>query len=285
MNLQTQTMLSKANPYYPIPIKLTHSRIETEDRQLKSFAFQFVNPEDKFNFLPGQFCQLSMMGIGEAPFGIASSPDESKLLFTINRVGEFTTAIHGMSDGIILGIRGPLGNYYPIEKAKDKDIIIVGGGFAFTTLRSLFLYLTASERRNNYGKITVLYGARNPGLLLYRDEFDKWKNIPDVDFVLTIDKEAPDWKGKVGVVPAILKEINPDSSNSVAYVCGPPIMLKYIFPVFDELGFNRANVFTSLEMRMKCGIGKCGRCNIGHKYICKDGPVFSLGEYMKLPKD
>lgn len=282
--MNTMELLVGANPYLPRPAKIKKTRIETDDKQLKSFWLEL--PEgNEFNFLPGQFCQLSIPGVGEAPFGIASSPYENELLFTVNRIGVVTTTLHSLENGVEIGLRGPLGNSYPVELAKGKNILIIAGGFAFTTLRSLFLYISSERNRSNFGNITIIYGAREPGLLLYRDEYDKWMETPDFNLILTVDKATDGWKGEVGVVPAIVKKVKPDSRNTVVFVCGPPIMLKYTFPVLDELGFDPALVFTSLEMKMKCGIGKCGRCNIGHRYICKDGPVFSLADYKALPKD
>jgi len=285
MKPESANVSARANPYMPVLVRLVRSKIETEDRQLKSFFLQFVDPADRFDYLPGQFCQLSIFGAGEAPFGIASSPDEKELLFTVNRIGEVTTALHSLNDGDIIGIRGPLGKGYPVHLVEGKDVLIVGGGFAFTTLRSLLLYISSPGRRNNFGKIIVLYGVREPGLFLYREEFDIWRRIPNCDLILTVDREFPNWKERVGVVPKVLRDVNPKSENTAVFVCGPPIMLKFTFPVLYELGFDPEFVFVSLEMRMKCGIGKCGRCNIGHKYICKDGPVFSLAEYSRLPKD
>lgn len=276
------------NPYKPIPARLKQVWAETEDKTLKSFIFEFENHEDakKFKYLPGQFCQLSVWGKGEAPFGIASSPTEGeKLLFTINRIGTLTNAIHEIPEGKILGIRGPLGNYYPVEKFAGKDVVIVGGGYAFTTLRSLFLYLVHPENRAKYGKITVLYGARNPDLFLYKNDISTWNEYPNTKIILTIDNPFEGWTGKVGLVPAVLKELAPESHNAYAVVCGPPIMIKFTLPVLTELGFPKDRIYTSLEMRMKCGIGKCGRCNLAHKYICIDGPVFSMAELDELVKD
>ena len=276
------------NPYKPIPVRLAKSWIETEDRNLKSFLFEFTNPDDKekFEYLPGQFCQITLWGKGEAPFGIASAPVEGEeLLFTINRIGTLTNTLHETPDGVVLGLRGPLGNWYPFEQFKGSDVVIVGGGYAFTTLRSLFLYLVHPDRRADYGKITVLYGARTPGLFLYKEDLPKWGKYPNVEIVQTIDTPHPDWNSRVGLVPPVLKEMAPSAMNAYAVVCGPPIMIRFTLPVLAELGFSKDRIYTSLEMRMKCGIGKCGRCNIGHKYICADGPVFSMAELDGLVKD
>ena len=234
--------------------------------------------------MPGQFCQLSILGKGEAPFGIASSPSEKDALkFTINRVGTVTTALHYLKEGDVIGMRGPLGNWYPVEKFKGGNVVIIGGGFAFTTLRSLVVYLL--EHRKDYKDIIIIYGARRPGLLLYRNELAEWEKRDDLQLHLTIDKPMPEWKKRVGFVPTVTKEVAPSPKNSWAVICGPPIMIKYTLPILSELGFPQERTYTSLEKRMKCGIGKCGRCNIGHKYVCSDGPVFSYAELQELPQE
>lgn len=277
------------NVYMPIPVRVEKIMVESDDKTLRSFDVVFCDEKDRFDFIPGQFCQLSILGKGEAPFGIASSPTErgstSKefLRFTINRVGIVTTALHYLKEGEIIGLRGPLGNYYPIEKFKGQNVVIIGGGFAFTTLRALTVYLL--EKRKDFNALIVIYGARRPGLLLYRDELDEWEKRDDLQLHLTIDKQVPGWEKRVGFVPTVTKEIAPTPKDTYAVVCGPPIMIKYTLPVLAELGFPPDRIYTSLERRMKCGIGKCGRCNIGPKYVCVDGPVFSYEELEKLPKE
>lgn len=271
------------NPYTPKLAILLRSYFESDDRSLKSFCFKFKD-ESTMSYIPGQFCELSVFGKGEAPFGIASSPTEGDAIkFTVNKAGLVTTALHQLEIGEEIGIRGPLGNGYPVDLFEGHNIIIVGGGFAFATLRSLLLY--ALHQRHKFGDITVIYGAREPGLLLYRDEFDEWKDRGDVNIYLTVDREFADWHEKVGFVPQVVKEIAPSPKDAFAVVCGPPVMIKYTLPVLFKLGFARDRIYTSLEKRMKCGIGKCGRCNIGDRYICKDGPVFSLASLSALPED
>ena len=268
----------------PIPVKAKKISIESDDKTLRTFTLAFCNEEDRFDFMPGQFCQLSILGKGEAPFGIASSPSEKDALkFTINRVGTVTTALHYLKEDEVLGMRGPLGNWYPVEKFKGGSIVIVGGGFAFTTLRALTVYLL--EHRKDYKNISIIYGARRPGLLLYRDELTEWEKRDDLQLYLTIDKPVQGWEKRVGFVPTVTKEVAPSPENSWAVICGPPIMIKYTLPVLSELGFPQERIYTSLERRMKCGIGKCGRCNIGHKYVCLDGPVFSYAELQELPQE
>ncbi len=276
------------NPYLPLPMRVEKIVIETEDKNIKTFSVKFLNDEDaaNFNYLPGQFAQLSVLGEGEAPFGIASSPTEpGELQFTVNKAGVLTTALHNLEEGEIIGVRGPLGNCFPIEALESKDTIIIGGGFAFTTLRSLTNYILYQENRSRFGNVVVIYGARSPGLLLYRDELEKWEVRTDLDLHLTVDRAEEDWQRKVGVVPNIVKEIAPSPENAYAVVCGPPIMIKFTLPVLRDLGFPPERIVLSLEMKMKCGIGMCGRCNIGNQYVCKDGPIFTLAQLNELPSE
>ncbi|MBM4308338.1 MAG: heterodisulfide reductase subunit F [Deltaproteobacteria bacterium] len=276
------------NPYLPIPMILKKAQIETSDRMLRTLELTFRHPEDeeKFRYVPGQFCELSALGKGEAPFGIASSPTEKgSLKFTINKAGLVTTELHHVEEGSEIGIRGPLGNGYPIDLFQGKNLVIIGGGFAFTTLRSLIAYFLHPENRPRIKGITVIYGARMPGLLLYKEELLEWEKRDDLRLVTTVDWGDKDWKGKVGLVPNVLEEVAPSAEETYAVICGPPVMIKFTFPKLMTLRFPNERIFTSLEKRMKCGIGKCGRCNIGHLYVCKDGPVFSYAQLEKLPKD
>ncbi len=277
------------NPYLPYPVRIEDIITETDDRNLKTFKLVFLNPEHEaaFSYIPGQFAELSVAGQGEVPIGIASSPTEKGfLLFTVNRVGKVTTVLHNMKPGEIMGVRGPLGNWYPWERMKGSNIVIIGGGFAFTTLRSSIVWLLDPAHRGDYGEITVVYGARNPGMLLYKEELVAWEQRDDITMHLTVDAtDDPDWKYNVGFVPAVTKEKAPSSENAYAIVCGPPIMIKFTLPVLADLGFPPERIITSLEMRMKCGIGMCGRCNIGTEYVCKDGPVFTMEQLSHLPNE
>jgi NAD(P)H-flavin reductase len=281
------------NPYIPMPVNVVKITTEVDTNDIKTFRLTFVNKEDegKFNYLPGQFGELSIYGKGESPIGIASSPtDPGYVEFTVQRTGTLvggivTTALHDLEEGAQIGLRGPLGNSWPIDFLAGKNVVVVGGGFAFTTLRSLINYMIHSENRKRFGDITVVYGARTPGLLLYKDEMAAWQKRKDMVMHVTVDKGDASWKGREGFVPTVCKEVAPSSKNAVTVICGPPIMIKFTLPVFFDLGFSRENILTSLEMRMKCGIGKCGRCNVGNKYVCKDGPVFSLAQLDQLPRD
>ncbi len=283
----------KDNPYIPVPVTVTKVINEVDTNDIKTFRLTFLNREDeeKFKYLPGQFAELSIYGKGESPIGIASSPTQPGYLeFTVQRAGAIvpglvTSALHDLDEGAQIGIRGPLGKSWPIEFLEKKDIVVVGGGFAFTTLRSLINYMLHEENRSRFGEVTVIYGARTPGLLLYKEELAAWEKRDDIKTVITVDKGDESWQGREGFVPSVCKEIAPSPKNSVAVICGPPIMIKFTLPVFFDLGFAKENILTSLEMRMKCGIGKCGRCNVGYKYVCNDGPVFSLAELEELPRD
>lgn len=276
------------NPYIPIPVKILDIIVENDARDIKTFKLSFVNKKDekKFSFFPGQFAELSILGAGECPIGIASSPtEEGYLLFTVKRAGVVTTELHRAEIGETIGLRGPLGNTYPIKEMEGNNVLIVGGGFAFTTLRATIKYILDESNRSRFKDLTVIYGARCPGELIYKNELWEWESRKDMKTFITVDKGDKNWKRHEGFVPTVLKEVAPSSKKTIALVCGPPIMLKFTLPVMDELRFQPETIFLSLEMRMKCGIGKCGRCNIGHKYVCKDGPVFSYADLQNLPQE
>ncbi|MEO0077488.1 MAG: FAD/NAD(P)-binding protein [candidate division WOR-3 bacterium] len=269
-------------------MRIERTTIENDARDLKTFDLAFVNAadRDRFQFLPGQFAFLSIMGVGEAPFGIASAPSEPLVKFTVKRVGSFTNAVHELDAGAVVGLRGPYGNTYPFDIMRNRDIVIVSGGFSFTTLRSTIVHLLDPARRRDYGRIVCIYGARSPGELLYKDELRSWEKSADISLVLCADKVCGEsWPCNEGLVPNVLKQVSPASGEAIALVCGPPVMIRFTHPVLAELGFKPEQIFLSLENRMKCGIGKCGRCNIGPKYVCKDGPVFSYAELLTLPPD
>ena len=278
------------NPYRPILTTIEKITIENEARDLKTFRLAFSNGSEAngFRYRCGQFAELTVFGVGECPIGIASSPMEEGILeFTVKRYpdGLVTNALHNCRLGDSIGVRGPLGNSFPMERLEGSDIVVIGGGFAFTTLRSTIRYMLHETNRAKFGKLTLVCGARNPGELLYKDELKQWEARQDIETHITVDEGDEHWKGLQGFVPAILEQVAPSPEGAIALVCGPPIMLKYTFPVLTKLGFQPSEVVTSLEMRMKCGIGLCGRCNIGSKYICRDGPVFTYEELQALPPE
>ena len=277
------------NPYYPYPVRIDDIIVETEDKNLKTFKFKFLNPEDeeKFAYRSGQFAELSIAGRGEIPIGIASSPTEKGFVqFTVNKVGLVSSHLHKMRVGDVMGIRGPMGNWYPWEMLEEgKNVVIIGGGFAFTTLRSSIIYML--ENRDKFGDIHVIYGARSPGMLLYRDELAAWEARDDINMHITVDgTDDPDWKYNVGFVPTIAEQKAPEADeNTYAIICGPPIMIKFTQPVLDARGYGHDHIIMSLENRMKCGIGMCSHCNVGKAFVCKDGPVFTLDQLNGMPKE
>ncbi|MFW9950015.1 MAG: FAD/NAD(P)-binding protein [Candidatus Thorarchaeota archaeon] len=276
------------NPYIPMLTKVKSIVSENKVNDIKTLELEFKSEEDytSFNYIPGQFAEISLIGRGECPIGIASSPtEEGTIKFTIKKMGEVTSGFHNCEIGDTVGVRGPCGNGWPIKDMKGKNIVVIGGGFAFSTLRSLVIYLLDKRYRKDYKNITVIYGNRDSGEVLYRDILEEWKKRDDIKVVLTIDREESGWTERVGFVAPVVKDVNPSADNAVAVVCGPPIMIKTTIAVLEELKFTPEQILNSLEMRMKCGIGKCGRCNIGNKYVCVDGPVFSLAELKKLPSE
>jgi NAD(P)H-flavin reductase len=271
-------------PLLPAPTTLERVVVETDAADLKSFYLKFADGP-RWDYLPGQFAELSLYGYGESPIGIASSPTEGdELMFTVlNTEGKVTRALHRLAPGAPVGIRGPLGNTWPLDEMRGKNVLILGGGFAFTTQRSLTQYILAN--RGDFGDLTVVYGARSPGGLLYKAELAEWEKSPDLTLHLIVDKGDETWSGREGFVLNVVEEEQPPSENAVALLCGPPIMIKFTLPVLDKQGWKPEQIYTSLEMRMKCGVGMCGRCNIGPKYVCVDGPVFSFAELSKLPQE
>lgn len=278
------------NPYDPYPVKIREIKTETVDRSLKTFTFEFINKADEaaFSYRSGQFAMLSVPRVGEIPIGIASSPSEKGIVkFTVFKTGKVTTFLHQMKQGDVMGIRGPMGNGFPLEQMKNKNLLIIGGGFAFTTLRSTIITLMQPAVRENYGTIDVVYGARNPGMLLYQDELEIWRGQPGINMHITVDgTDDPDWPHHTGFVPAVAGKCAPkNTGDAVAIVCGPPVMIKFTRPVLSDLGYRNEDILMSLENRMKCGIGMCGRCNIGQELVCKDGPVFTLACLNETPRE
>jgi NAD(P)H-flavin reductase len=273
-----------ANPYLPEIATVVETIQETAT--IKTFRVKFNNAErmKAFKFEPGQVGQLSVFGVGESTFVINSPPTRMEYLqFSVMMAGEVTSRLHSLAVGDQVGVRAPLGNSFPFEAMKGKNIVFVGGGIGMAPLRTLLLYML--DKRKDYKNITLLYGARSPEDMAFRYDLDDWTTRKDMTTVLTIDRESPGWQHKVGLIPNILTEMNPSPKNTVAVTCGPPIMIKFTLQALLKLGFKDDQIVTTLEKRMKCGVGICGRCNIGTKYVCVDGPVFTYAQLKELPNE
>jgi NAD(P)H-flavin reductase len=276
----------RENIYLPHLAKIVEVVNETPD--VKTFRVQFLEKElqEQFIFKAGQFGEWSIFGVGEATFCISSSPTwQGFIECSIKRVGLVTNAFHTLSAGSIIGFRGPYGNWFPVEGMRGCNLVFVGGGIGLAPLRSLIWQCL--DERGDFKEITIVYGARSVADLVYKRELEEWERREDVNFTVTVDPggQTPEWKGKIGFVPTILEQTAPSAENAFAVVCGPPIMIKFTIPVLQKLGFEAERIITTLEMRMKCGLGKCGRCNIGHVYVCKDGPVFSWAQLQSFPQE
>ena len=261
------------------------SKIIDETPDTKTFFVVSQEDENLFDHMPGQCAMLGVPGVGEAMFSISSSPtDIGYKEFSIKRVGNLTKYLHNLEVGAKLTIRGPYGKQFPVDDAlRGQDLLFIAGGIGLAPLRSVIRY--CFDNGNNYGEIDIVYGARSKTDLVFLDELmNKWPKMQDTRVFTTIDKPEDGWDGHVGFVPAYLEEITP-SLDKTAIICGPPIMIKFALESLIKIGFKKEQVYTTLEMKMKCGIGKCGRCNLGPKYICKDGPVFRCDELDELPDE
>ena len=277
-------MTEPFNPYLPEVATILETVQETHN--IKTFRVRFDDEAKMaaFKFEPGQVGQLSAPGIGESTFVINSPPTRMDYLqFSVMRAGEVTGKLHNLVAGDKVGVRAPLGNAFPVADMKGKDIVFVGGGIGMAPLRTLFLYML--DNRADFGKIRLLYGARSPLDMAFSSELPEWTSRADIETTLTIDREADGWEHKVGLIPNVLLEMAPAPDNCVAITCGPPIMIKFTLEALKKLGFADEQIMTTLEKRMKCGVGICGRCNIGTKYVCMDGPVFTYAQLKELPSE
>ena len=262
---------------------VTDIRIDTPD--VKTFRVVGLDGNKLFEHMPGQCAMVSIPGVGEAMFSITSSPTNKEFMeFSIKKCGCLTTWLHMMEPGQQITVRGPYGNAFPVETAlKGKDLLFIAGGIGLAPLRSVINYVR--DKRDQYGSVQIIYGSRaKADLVDYQEIINEWMTDAGVEVNLTIDREEEGWDGHVGFVPNYVKELSPDLNKTVL-LCGPPIMIKFTLAGLKELGFTETQVYTTMELRMKCGVGKCGRCNIGDKYVCKDGPVFRFDELDELPNE
>ena len=274
---QRRRFLAGGNVYLPHIAVI--EKVIDETPTVRTFHFNFKDDglREEFTFESGQFGEYSVFGIGEAPFCISSSPTRrDHLEFALQRVGKVTNALHRLGVGAEIGFRGPYGNSFPLDFLQGKNLVFVAGGIGLAPVRSLIWNVI--DNRDKYEKADIIYGARSPSDLCFKYDLDTWGKDKTVNMVTTVDKGDESWTGKVGFVPQVLEQVAPSASNAVAIVCGPPIMIRFTFPVLEKLGFIPEQMITTLEKRMKCGIGKCGRCNIGNLYVCRDGPVFTYAQ-------
>ena len=276
-----------ANLYAPITMTIAEARDETYD--VRTLRLEFPGEAERAVFFEkyrvGMFGLYGLPGAGESVFCIASPPTQDRYIeCTFRKAGRVTAALRDREVGQTITFRGPYGNFFPIEEWKGKNIVFIAGGIALPPIRAVIWNIL--DRRDEFGRLTIVYGARTVADLVYKHELQQWQKRDDVKLILTVDPggETDDWKGEVGFVPMVLEKAAPSAENAVAVVCGPPVMIKFTLLPLKQLNFPDARAYTTLENRMKCGVGKCGRCNVGSLYVCKDGPVFTIEQLKNLPQ-
>lgn len=274
------------NLYQPHLVRVADVVDETADTRTLRLEFKDPSLAEGFDFRAGQFGEYSVFGAGECTFCIASPPTRKGYIeCTFKAVGKATNALRGLGVGDTMGFRGPYGNAFPLDQMEGASIVFIAGGIGLAPVRCVIWNVL--DRRDRFKDVTIVYGARSVGDLVYKRELEDWAARADVRLWQTVDPggQTPDWQGEIGFVPAIVEKAAPAADNAYAVVCGPPIMIKFTLPVLAKLGFPPERVYTTLENRMKCGLGKCGRCNVGPVYVCKDGPVFTAAELAQLPAE
>lgn len=272
--------------YTPEIMRIEQIIDETPDTRTLRLKYEDPDQQLKLSFLAGQFGEFSVFGEGECTFCIASAPTRKEYIeCSFKSAGKVTAALRKLNLGDPIGFRGPYGNHFPVDEMKGKNVVFIAGGIGLAPVRCVIWNVL--DLRDQFRNIDIIYGARSVGDLVYFRELQQWLARSDIRTVVTVDPggQTPDWKGDVGFVPAIVEKTAPSSIDAYAIVCGPPIMIKYTLPVLSRLGFSDNSIITTLENRMKCGVGKCGRCNIGPYYVCKDGPVFTYAQIKQLPPE
>ena len=293
--MSSSAIESVTRPTVPAPIENVYlpkvavlDRVIDEIHEVKTFCWHFEDPEEQRafkHFRPGQFAQVSLFGVGEFPTSLPPSPTEDQIFFTVRQVGSCTSALHQLKPGDKFAVRGPYGNGFPMEEYYGKNLVFVAGGIGLIPLRSAIVYALA--HRGKYQRIQIFHGAKTPKELMYVPKLLEWERTPGVDCHLTVDQAADDWTGNVGVVGSLFKkpEVQVPVENTIAFVCGPPIMFRFVIKDLLGMGFQERNIVSTLERYMKCGVGKCGHCCIGVAYVCVDGPVFTYEQIKKLGED
>jgi len=265
-----------------VPHLATLTEIRDLATGIKLFRCRPVDGSVSFSYAPGQFGFLSAIGVGEAPFGMAASERRGggQLEFAVRRVGTVTDVLHEMQEGELVGLRAPMGKGFPLDEMKGKRVIILGGGIGLAPLRPLIQEIL--DRRDEYGDLTLFCAARRPDLLVFRDEYEEWAAAPRSVVHVTVDSGDEKWTGRVGLITQALADVAPSPDGAVAVTCGPPVMIEFVLKELVRLGFAPERIVTTLEAKMKCGLGKCGRCNVGDQYVCTDGPVFRYDQIQRF---
>ena len=264
---------SHPNPMKPNLATITGIRNLATGIKLLQVKLDDPQVSRDFDYQPGQFAELSAFGVGESPFGITSTRGHGEEIeLAINRVGTVTEAVHRLDVGDKVGVRGPLGNGFPMDQFKGKNVVVLGGGIGGAPLRPVIQ--TILDNRADFGKLSIFWAARSPDLLVFTEEYDYWRAQPNTELYLTVDVRTPDWPHKEGLITTLIEGVNPSPENAITITCGPPIMIKFAMLSLKKLGFKPDQNWVTLEAKMKCGIGKCGRCNLGPVFVCTDGPVF-----------
>jgi sulfhydrogenase subunit gamma (sulfur reductase) len=274
------------NLYQPHLVRIDQIIEETPDTRTLRLSFQDPSVAEQFDFKAGQFGEYSVFGAGECPFCIASPPTRKGYLeASFKVVGKVTRAMRRLNAGDTMGFRGPYGNYFPLDEMKGKSILFIAGGIGLAPVRCVIW--NTLDLRDQFNDVSIIYGARSVADLVYKRELEEWGGRPDVRLHLCVDPggETPNWKGDICFVPSLVEKIAPSPRDSFAVVCGPPILITLTLPLLESMGFESERIYTTLENRMKCGIGKCGRCNVGPVYVCKDGPVFTSAQLKTLPPE
>ncbi len=259
--------------YHPVPARILRTEQLTELEKL----FEIQLPNGPLGHRAGQFVQISLLGVGEVPISVSSGPDRGPTFeLVIRKAGTVTSALHTLGAGSMVGIRGPYGNGFPMKDLQGSDLLVMAGGIGLVPLRSVIHHVL--DHRADYGRLVILYGARDPSQILFRQEIEQWEARDDVEFHVTVDRADASWQGHVGVITTLVPPLRLDVSRTVALVCGPPVMFKYAIMALRSKGLSDEQIYLSLEGHMKCGLGKCGRCQVGHLYVCYDGPVFCYAD-------
>lgn len=273
------------NIYLPYISEITDIKQETPDTRTYDVRIKKKDEARLFVSRPGQFVEASVFGAGEAPFGLTTSPKEPGVMtFTVRACGKVTNALNEMKVGDEIGIKGPLGNSF-LDKidSKGKDVLVIGGGIGLPPLRSMIDHIF--NHRSDYRDFTILYGARTPADRVYKYQLSDWEKKTDLKLIQTVDVADKEWTGNVGVVTTLFPKLKLDIPNTVVYTCGPPIMIKFVIIELLKLGLPEKQIVSTLERYMKCGVGKCGHCCIGNKYVCTEGPVFDYTEIKGLAEE